>query len=102
MITGFKGSDKVVGFCGYDYSDCINRWQLKRVAKKLMKSSDMRKIKISFIDSEKVCGERFNYYRAEADGEVKYIQMDFNDYEGAHYYECFKVTGNDETGETNE
>ena len=91
MITGYKVSDKVVGFCGYDYNDCINRWQLKRVAKKLMKSSDMRKIKISFIDSEKVCGERFNYYKAEADGEVRYLQMSYNDYEGAHYHECFKI-----------
>ena len=70
MITGYKSSDKVVGFCDGDYSDCINRWQLKRVAKKLMKSTNMRKIKISFIDSEKIFGNRFNYYKAEADGEI--------------------------------
>ena len=91
MITGFKSSDKVLGICDYDYSDCINRWQLKRVAKKLIKSVNMRKIRISFIDSEKAFGSRFNYYKAEADSEVVYIQMDYNDYEGAHYYECFKV-----------
>lgn len=92
MITGYTVSDKMIGFCDGDYSDCINGWLLKRIAKRLMKSANMRKIKISFIDSEKAFGNRFNYYKAEsADGEVKYIQMDWNDYEGAHYYECFKI-----------
>lgn len=91
MITGYKVSDKVIGYTDGDYSDCINRWNLKRVAKKLMKPANMRKIQISFIDSERVCGNRFNYYKAEADGEVRYIQMDYNEYEGAYYYECFKI-----------
>lgn len=92
MITGYKVSDKMIGFCDGDYNDCVNRWQLKRMAKRLMKSANMRKIQISFIDSERVLGERFNYYKAEsADGEVRYIQMDWKDWEGAHYYECFKI-----------
>ncbi len=91
MITDFTSSDKEIVWYDGDYSDCINRWLLKRVAKKLMKSADMRKIKISFIDSEIVFGNRFNYYKAEsAEGEVRYIQMNYNEYEGAHYYECFK------------
>lgn len=91
MITGFTGSDKEIGWFDGDYSDAINRWQLKRIAKRLMKSSNMRKIKIEYIDTEKVFGNRFNYYKAtSAEGEVRYIQMDYNDYEGAHYYECFK------------
>lgn len=92
MITGFKSSDKEIGFCDGAYSDCKNRWVLKRMAKRLMKSANMRKIKISFIDSEKFFGNRFNYYKAESeDGEVKYIQMHHFVYEGSYYYECFKV-----------
>lgn len=93
MITGYTGSDKEIGWCDGDYSDAINRWQLKRMAKRLMKSSDMRKIKISFIDSEKFGGGiRSNFYKAtSADGEVRYIQMDYNEWEPAYYYECFKI-----------
>lgn len=91
MITGFKSSDKEIGWHDGDFSDAINRWVLKRMAKRLMKSANMRKIKISFIDSE-VFGHRFNYYKAtSADGEVKYIQMDYSASEGAYYYECFKI-----------
>lgn len=92
MITGYKVSDKVLGCCDGDYSDCINRWELKRVTKRLMKSVNMRKIKIEFIDSEKAFGNRFNYYKATSEtGEVKYIQMDYNERGGAYYYECFKI-----------
>lgn len=88
---------KEIGYVDGDYSDCTNRWVIKRIAKKLFPAgTDVRKLKVIYL-----C-ERRNEYNAwdpfrpyiykvvSAEGICKFVELDYNDAEGGYYYE-FKV-----------
>lgn len=80
---------KRIGSCDYDYHDCINRWVLKRTARKLFPAeTEMRKLKVTYQGRQEFGYAEYNIYKVvSAEGVCKYVGMYYNSYEGGEYYE---------------
>lgn len=71
------------------YNDCINRWAIKRAAKKLFPAgTEMRKLKVTYQDKQEFGYIKYNIYKVvSVEGVCKLVGMYYNDYEGGFYYE---------------
>ena len=83
---------KQIGYIDGDYSDCINRWAIKRAARKLFPAeTEMRKLKVTYQGKQGLGYVDYNIYKVvSAEGECKLLGLYYNSYEGGEYYElCF-------------
>lgn len=81
---------KKFGYVDGDYSDCINRWTIKKLAKRVFpKGTEMRKLKVTYQGRQEVAFDvRYNIYKVvSAEGVCKFIGMYYNEYDGGFYYE---------------
>lgn len=71
------------------YSDCINRWEIKRISKKLFPAgTEMRKLKITYLGKQTFGYVDYNIYKVvSAEGVCRFVGLYYNSYEGGFYYE---------------
>lgn len=80
---------KEIRYVDGDYNDCINRWEIKRAAKRIFpKGTEMRKIKVTYLGRWDNGFDKYNIYKVvSAEGVTKYVGMNYNSYDGGFYYE---------------
>lgn len=84
---------KLLRFVDGCYNDCINRWEIKRAAKRMFPyGTEIRKLKVTYLDRQTFGYVDYNIYRVvSAEGVCKFIGMYYNSYEGGYYYELEEV-----------
>lgn len=78
---------KEIGYVDGAYSDCINRWVIKRISKKLFPAgTEMRKLKITYLGKQDY-GVYYNIYKVvSAEGVCRFVGLYYNSYDGGFYY----------------
>lgn len=73
------------------YNDCINRWEIKRTAKRIFPyGTEMRKLKVTYLGKQELGWLKLphNVYKViSAEGVCKFVGMSYNSYEGGFYCE---------------
>lgn len=82
---------KQIGFVDGDYNDCINRWRIKRIVKRIFPiGTELRKLKVTYLGKYELGWLKLphNVYKiVSAEDLCKLVSMSYDSYEGGYYYE---------------